>query len=259
MDSLISKQNETIDKFKQLRNFNGEEFRKKLLEIFDENELEYLLNKVSYNKIPVIQHELFTSKKELALSFWNETLSKTKNKEELNVNYAAIIPSKILLAGDKINKFTNKLLSNKSFNSEEIDDLINTYKKLFECVLKLLEPYFKVILNKKVHIEWSDISKETENYNTDCERLFCSMNGNLRNAIAHESNYIEDNTFIWFQNDGFQKEYDTQKVVNKTVDLFFLILVLHYGLNETQIKNIIKCYKTTDVDKLKKAFNAIEV
>jgi len=254
MEPIRKAKEDKIEKFNQLKNLNGEEFRKALIEWTKESKtIEDDISKVTLNGLPINKHELFLSKKEDALSFCQELLDKTKGRVKFNPNDAIIVPQKLVLSGEKINKLSKK----DTLSAEEVDDLINTYKKLFESIKKILEPYFKAILNNSGFVNWSDISKEIKNFNNKYDKLFSSMNGTLRDAVAHESSYTEKDLFIWILEDGTEREYSLEKVFKKIYDLIFLIIVLYWAQSEIQIEYVIKFYESAPLDKLKDAVTKI--
>lgn len=248
MEELRQAQYNKLEQLKDLKKLQGEEFRKQLIEWTQSSDcLESEFEKVTINGIQLNKHEQFISKKNDALVFCNELLNKTNGKVQINRCDSLFIPHKLLLAGNKINKFSQK----QSLIAEEVNDLINTYKMLFEAVKKIIEPHFKSILNKNGFLDWSDISKAIKNLEGNFQKLFSSMNGVLRDAVVHESTYTEKDTFIWALEDGTEVEYPLKKVFEKVYDLVFLIIVLYWALSKIQLKYFVDYYKIAPIDKLK--------
>lgn len=250
MEQILRKREEILRKYRDIHSLQGEAFREELIKITKESmDIEEELKSATINEISLTEHELFISRKELIISFWTEIWQKTKGSAKINTSDAVVIPSKLLLMSQQI----ERLFGKEKLTKEEVHELINIYRTFFELVLKILQPYFENISNKK-YSDWSTVYKEIKTLNQNYSKLFSSMNGTLRNAVAHESTYLEENKFIWIKEDGTETEYSLEKVENKILNLFFLVLLLYWGLNKVYIQNLIKEYKKVPSNLLKKGY-----
>jgi len=80
------------------------------------------------------------------------------------------------------------------------------------------------------------------------------MNGQLRNAIAHESYTIENNYILWIQDSNKQKQYSLKKIFDKIFDLYALLIALYWGYCNVYAPHAIKGYNQTPDKKLKNSF-----
>lgn len=250
--------NENLNQLQQLKSCTPQEFKDRIicmtlesLDYFDASLPEFKLNDIS-----ITQHDLFLVKKEDVEKFWTELLNKNTKRLDLHLIDALVIPTKIHLLKNTLPKSTHLTLS-----EEEIFDVVNKYKMLFEAVLSLLVPYFEQLLisERKKHIEWSDISKHLRYFNLKYNKLFKSMNGPLRNAIAHESYMIENNYILWIQDSNKQKQYSLKKIFDKIFDLYALLIALYWGYCNVYAPHAIKGYNQTPAKKLKNSFNRINL
>lgn len=256
MDFLIGEYNNTLNQLKKLKRYPSHLFKKHLIEI-TETSLSNFHEHLPDFKIddePIIKDNTFLSKKEPSVYFWNELLHKRAGKLNLNLNDALIIPSKIYQLQTVLPK-----KQYDSFSHDEVFDILNKYRMMFEAVLKMLNPHFIHLrkAERKRNLEWSDISKSFRYFKFNEKKLFKSMNGQLRNAIAHESYLIVENHIIWIQDDGSQKKYPIKKVLDKIFDLFALIIALYWGWCEIYGPYLVQNYKKTPANQLKSSFNSI--
>ena len=248
--------NENLNQLQQLKSCTPQEFKDKIIHITLENldNFDALLPEFKIDGISITQHDLFLVKKEDVDKFWTELLSKNTKRLNLPLIDALAIPTKIHSLKNTLPKNTHLTLS-----EDEIFDVVNKYKMLFEAVRSLLVPYFEQLLisERKKHIEWSDISKHLKYFNSKYNKLFKSMNGPLRNAIAHESYMIENNYILWIQDSNKQIEYPLNKIFDKIFDLYALLLALYWGYRKVYAPYVIESYNQTPAKKLKKSYNKI--
>jgi hypothetical protein len=202
----------------------------------------------------IIEDIMFLSKKEPSVVLWKELLHKRAGKVNVNLTDALVIPSKIYQLQTALPK-----QQYDSFSHDDTFDILNKYRMMFEAVLKMLSPNFIHLCKaeRKKNLEWSDISKSFRYFEFDNNKLFKSMNGPLRNSIAHESYVIGENYIIWMQDDVSQKEYPIEKVLDKIFDLYALIIALYWGWCGVYGPYLIKNYKKTPASQLKASFNSI--
>ncbi|WP_321430800.1 hypothetical protein [uncultured Methanolobus sp.] len=255
MDFLIDEYNNTINQLKKLKSEPHYLFKIHLIEITEKslNNFHLHLPDFKIGDKPIIEDKNFLSKKEPSVLFWNELLHKRTGKLNLNLMDALVIPSKIYQLQIALPK-----QQYDSFSRDDIFDILNKYKMMFEAVLKMLNPNFMHLwkAERKKNLEWSDISKSFRYFDMNTKKLFKSMNGQLRNAIAHESYVIGENHIIWIQDDGSQKKYPIEKVLGKIFDLYALIIALYWGWCEVYGPYVIQSYKKIPANKLKSSFNS---
>lgn len=257
--SMFSEQyNEKLNQLQQLKHCTPQEFKDSItcmtLESLDSFDVS--LPELKIDGISIIQHDLFLVKKGDVDKFWTELLNKNTKSLNLHIVDAFVIPTKIHSLRNTLPKSTRPTLS-----EDEIFDVVNKYRMLFEAVRSLLVPYFEQLLKneRKKHIEWSDISKHFRYFNSKYDKLFKSMNGQLRNAIAHESYTIENNYILWIQDSNKQKPYSLNKIFDKIFDLYALLIALYWGYCKVYAPHVIKSYSQTPAKKLKDSFNRINL
>jgi hypothetical protein len=254
MDTIRRTADEKIKQFKELRKLRGEEFRTALIKLTRESQgLASALKKVRLDGILLSDHKLFLQKKQKAQSFCEELFSKTQGKVTLNLSEILIVPNKLNITIEELNSLKQK----ENLTPKEISDLINIYKRMFESIKILLEPHFKSITQNEEYLEWSEMIIEINKFDENYQKLFSSMNGQLRNAIAHESTYLEQNKLIWITEDKVEKEYPLIKIYEKIYDLIFLILSLYCGFEAIHLEKIITFYGIAPIDKLKESVDHI--
>ena len=256
MDFLIDEYRNTLEHLRKLRTEPSYLFKNHLIE-FTENALanfDLQLYNFKIGDKSIIEDKLFLSKKEPSVNFWNELLHKRTGKLNLNLMDAVVVPSKIYQLQIALPK-----QQYDSFSHDDIFDILNKYRMMFEAILKMLNPNFIHLCKaeRKKNLEWSDISKSFRYFEFDDKKLFKSMNGPLRNAIAHESYIIGENYIIWVQDEGSQKKYLMEKVLDKIFDLYALIIALYWGWCKVYGPYLIQNYNKTPASQLKASFNSI--
>jgi hypothetical protein len=251
----LDEEKKAKEAFKNIKGLSGEQLKKSLIEYTSkcQKDLEESFKKINVGKTPLIQLDKFSSKNDLAKDFWNELLSRTKAQIKIDLNDVIIIPNKALVLQENLNKFINR----EKFSKEEILEIHNAYKIAFEDIIKILSPHFQKILNKEEKLDWSEINPEIHKINKKFDKLFESMNGQLRNAEGHASSYIEDNLFVWVKDDGSRDEYPPKKILQKTEDLFFLIFALSRQLNKVYLDHLILTYQQIPANLLEEAYKKI--
>ncbi len=255
MEPILKKYEEVKKRFENIKSIHGKPFKQELLDILGSvGNVDEEFNHLRMDGTPLTKTPYFTSNKTLILDFWEELWRVNRGKARFSLNDALVIPSKLLLV---INK-TNELFKKKNnLSTDEVDELLNVYRKLFEIIMKLLVPQLRVFTEKspEEHVEWSQISNALKKMKKDYNKIFECMNGPLRNAIAHESSYVAENKFIWITDKGERLEYNLEKVFIKIFDAILLVFLLYYGINEVYIKNLIKLVNQIPVKNLETAFS----
>ena len=131
MDPIRKKQKEALNNFDKLKKLKGEKFRAALIEItLNSKTIEEELDFVEINDVSLINHDLFKKRKSIVLSFWKEIWEKTKGRVKFHPTDALIIPNKILMLDSKLNRLGNL----EKYSKDDIFELINTYRMLFESI-----------------------------------------------------------------------------------------------------------------------------
>jgi len=248
MSIVLDKQKEILNKLKEIKNLDGELFREKIIQITKDS-TSLTFQDVLIKNVPLTEYPPFICKKELSIKFWNEISIKTHGKLNLTINDSILVPSKLFLSSESITSCNKENLS-----ENEIENLVNTYRRLFESVRQFLLPAFEIIINKNGFIYWFDILKKIKEFENNYDELFKSMDNNSRRFIAHESYYLNENFIMFIDKNGNETKTTSGELCDKLLDITALIFALYWGLSEVFIPIIIKGYQTAPIDKLKKAF-----
>jgi hypothetical protein len=259
MVSVRKLYNERTHKYKQLLLLDDKEFLEELISIVKASGDEFLksLDKKKIEFIPISKHPKFLEKKDTSIKLWNLIIDKTQGRAPMSIHETMIIPSKIQLIGRMLSRLNMRIFT----TDKDIYLLLNCYRSLFEINYRFILPHFKVILKNDKHIDWSDIHNsiiELDPKDPELKKLIKSMNGNLRNAIAHESYYLEKHKFYWIKEDNTKEEYPIDKISDKNIDLYLLLCALYYGFSKCHIDFQIKTYKSWPVSKLRERIAQIQ-